>query len=169
LLVPENYPIFFLYFFSEYIYILAVTKYFTSAREMQVVEKKEIGRMMFLKKIILVLSFTCLASSEAIAVPAVPNEAAAKGTVIEYCISSTGRSDARPGPGLYKIIVKVEAVEDSGDAPNFLKGKEGQEILFWSKARLAPELFGKKIKAIVEYRGDERGGKFWIRTVEIIK
>lgn len=122
-----------------------------------------------MKKIVAIIVFISLASSTAIAVTAVPNEAVAKGTVIEYAISSAGRSGDRPGPGLYKIVVKVEAVEDSGDAPNFLRGKEGQEISFWSKARLAPELFGKRIKAIVEYRGDERGGKFWIRSVDIIR
>jgi hypothetical protein len=124
---------------------------------------------MIVKKIILVLAFICIASVKAIAVTAVPNEAVAKGTVIEYCISSAGRPEARLGSGLYRIVVKVETVEDRGDAPNFLKGKEGQEISFWSKARLDPELFGKKVKAIVEYRGDERGGKFWVRSVGIIQ
>ncbi len=110
-----------------------------------------------------------LGCANALAVPAVPNEAAAKGTVVEYCISaSMGRSGESPGPGLYKIVVKVESVEDRGGAPNFLREKEGQEISFWSKFRLDPGLFGKKVKAIVEYRGDERGGKFWIRELEIL-
>jgi hypothetical protein len=122
-----------------------------------------------MKKIVAILIFVLFASSKAIAVTAVPNEATATGTVIEYCITSAGRPEAGPGPGLYKIVVKVETAEDRGDAPNFLKGKEGQKIPFWSKMRLDPELFGKKVKAIVEYRGDERGGKFWIREIEILK
>ena len=125
---------------------------------------------MMLNKITVFLVLSCLVSVIANAVPAVPNEAAAKGTVVEYCVSSRkGISAPGPGPGLYRIVVKVVTVEDRGDAPNFLKGKEGQEISFWSMGRLAPELFGKKVKAIVEYRGDERGGMFWLKHVEIMR
>ena len=108
-------------------------------------------------------------SAAAFAVPAAPNEAMATGTVVEYSISSLPGPGPVPGPGLYKIVVKVEAVEDRGDAPNFLKGREGNEIAFWSRNRLDPGLFGKKVKALVEYRGDERGGLFWLKRVKIMQ
>ena len=120
------------------------------------------------KNIILLLLMTGM-SAAAFAVPAAPNEAMATGTVVEYSISSLPGPGPVPGPGLYKIVVKVDAVEDRGDAPNFLKGREGDEITFWSRNRLDPGLFGKKVKALVEYRGDERGGLFWLKRVKIMQ
>jgi hypothetical protein len=127
------------------------------------------GSHMMLKKITVLLVLSCLASAIAHAVPAVPNEAVARGTVVESGVSSpTGPSAPGRDLALYKIVMKVDAVEDRGDAPNFLKGKEGRVMTFWSMGRPAPGLVGKKVKAIVEYRGDERGGKFWIRKIEII-
>ena len=123
-----------------------------------------------MEKFIVLLTLIFGMTATALAVPAVPNEAAATGTVVEYCISSlTGSPAPKPGPGLYKIVVRVEAVEDRGDAPNFLQGKEGQEISFWSRNRLDPGLFGKKVKVLVEYRGDERGGMFWLKRVKIMR
>jgi hypothetical protein len=114
--------------------------------------------------------FTLLYCAGAFAVPAVPNEAVMTGTVIEYCITSSG---GRTGPllaqSIYKIFVKVDTGKSRGDAPNFLEGKEGRKIYFWSRNRIDPELFGKKIRAVVEYRGDERGGKFFIKKIEPIR
>jgi hypothetical protein len=40
-------------------------------------------------------------------------------------------------------------------------------ISFLTKEKLSPELFGKKIQAKARYSGDERGGRYWIRNVEI--
>ncbi len=105
----------------------------------------------------------------AFAVPAVPNEAVAIGTVIECRTSPQGRSGEGPAPGLYQIVVKVEKVKDRDDLPNFLKGKTGQELTFWSFNRPDPGICGKKVKAVVEYRGDERGGRFWLKRLKIMQ
>ena len=122
------------------------------------------------KKIILFVLFLGLTGVNAFAVPAAPNESVVKGTVVEYSITSPAtRSGRQATAGLYKIVVTVESTEDIPDTLNFLTDKKGQDIEFWSKQRLDPALFGKNIKATVEYRGDERGGKFWIRTIETMK
>lgn len=105
----------------------------------------------------------------AIAVPVVPNEAVLIGTVMEYCMTSSSLSGAKPEQVLFKVIISVGEVEDVKDYPNFLKSKEGQSVTFYSKEKLPSELFGKKIKALAVYIGDERGGIFWIKHIEIIK
>jgi hypothetical protein len=53
--------------------------------------------------------------------------------------------------------------------PNLLKGKEGQDITFYTKERLSSDIFGKEIKAEVSYMGDEHGGRWWVRNYKICK
>ena len=65
----------------------------------------------------------------------------------------------KPEIVLYKLVISVEKVEDI-KGPNFLKGKEGQLVTLYSKEGLSSKFYGEKIKAIVEYKGDERGGLF---------
>ncbi len=104
----------------------------------------------------------------AIAAPVIPNKAALKGTVIEYCLISSGLEGISPEQILSKLVIYMEEVEDVKDYPNFLRGKEGQSITFYSKKKQPSELYGKRIKALVEYKGDERGSRFWIKHIEII-
>lgn len=103
------------------------------------------------------------------AVPVIPNRAALEGTVLEYCTISSNLGGVSPQRVLYKLVIYVEEVEDVEDYPNFLRGKEGQSIPFYSKPKQPSELYGKRIKALVEYRGDERDGRFWIKHIETIE
>lgn len=103
------------------------------------------------------------------AVPVIPNEAVLQGVVEEYCLTQAGLLGISPEQILYKLAISVRTVEDVNDYPNFLRGKEGQSMIFHSKEKQASDLFGKKVKAVVEYRGDEKGGLFWIKNIEIVK
>jgi len=98
-----------------------------------------------------------------------PNEAIIRGTVREYCLTSSTLSGISPEQVLYRMVISVEEVEDVKGYPNFLKGKEGQSLSFFTKEKISMELFGKHIKAEVEYKGDERGGKFWIKHIEVMR
>lgn len=115
--------------------------------------------------IALILSCNLLAD----AVPVIPNVAILRGTVMEYCLTSSILSGISPEQVLYKVVISVEEVEDVKGYPNFLKGKEGQNLTFFTKEKISMELFGKRIKAEVEYKGDERGCRFWIKDIGIIK
>jgi hypothetical protein len=75
-----------------------------------------------------------------------------------------------PEQTIYKLTIMVEASEDINDFVNFLKGKEGQVLTFFTKINPSVDVYGKKIKAEVTYSGDERGGKFWIhKNIEVLK
>jgi len=91
-----------------------------------------------------------------------------EGTVKEYCAGSSELWDIKPEQVIYKLTISVEIVRDSEGFPNFLKGKEGQLQSFLTKEKISPELLNKRVRAEVEYRGDEKGGRFWIRAIEII-
>ncbi len=124
--------------------------------------------------IVFLISLICFfpivgSSVSLLSVPVVPNESVIKGVVSEYAILSSRIINIRPDQVLYRLTIYIESSESIGNKPDFLSGREGQDIRFYTKKRLSPELFGKKIKAKVRYRGDERGGTFWIRNIEIIR
>ena len=103
------------------------------------------------------------------AVPVAPNTAILEGTVKEYCAGSSDLWDIRPVQIIYKVTVVVEGIGKSGDSPSFLRGKENQMLSFFTKENISPELLNKRIKAEVEFRGDEKGGRFWIRNIQILQ
>ncbi len=100
-------------------------------------------------------------------VAAVPNKAGLRGTVLGYCVISSSLEGIRPEQALYKLTISIEETEDIKNYPNFLRDKEGQSITFYSKEKQPLELYGRKIKAIIEYKGDEKGGRFWIKQIKI--
>jgi hypothetical protein len=103
------------------------------------------------------------------AVPVIANEAVLLGVVKECGMTKASLLGISPEQILYKLVISVRTIEDIKDYPNFLRGKEGQSIIFYLKAGQSSELFGKEVRAVVEYKGDERGGLFWIKNIDVVK
>jgi len=74
-----------------------------------------------------------------------------------------------PDQKIYSITLKVESSEGVLHGTDFLDDKKGEYVRFFSKSDLSRNLFGTRIKAKVSFKGDERGGKFWIGSIEVIK
>jgi hypothetical protein len=102
------------------------------------------------------------------AVPVMPNETVVRGHVEEYSLISSKLVGIKPEMTLYKLVISIEKVENV-KGPNFLKDKEGRFVTLYTKEEISSDFYGKKIKAMIEYTGDERGGLFWIKQIEIIK
>lgn len=98
-------------------------------------------------------------------VPAAPNEAVIQGKVMKYCIINSTLLKIEPEQTLYSLHVLIKSAQDMPGKSNFLKEKVGKVVKVYSKKPLSPQLFGKEIKARVEYSGDERGGKFWLKEI----
>jgi hypothetical protein len=109
-----------------------------------------------------------MAADKSCAVPVIPNESMAIGVVKEYAMVSSSLINIQPEQTLYRITMHLESSLGLDNGPNFLKDKEGKDVQLYSKDRISPELFGKRLRAKVTYRGDERGGLFWIRSFEVI-
>jgi len=117
-----------------------------------------------------VIIITLLVSTvSAHAVPLIANRAIVEGMVSEYCLESSAIEGIRPEQVLYKLVISLKEVLDVDNYPNFLRGKKGESVIFYSKFKQPPEIFGKRIRAVVEFKGDERGGLFWIKSLEVIK
>ncbi|NOZ68217.1 MAG: hypothetical protein GXP46_03000 [Deferribacteres bacterium] len=121
----------------------------------------------------LVLSLICLAAVlgscvSVLSAPVVPNESVIEGVVSEYAILSSRIVNIQPPQVLYRLTIRIESSEGAArNMPDFAGGMQGRDIRFYSKERLSPDLFGKRVRARVKYKGDERGGLFWISSVEI--
>jgi len=108
--------------------------------------------------------------SISMAVSVIPNKSILIGTVKEYSVGSSSLYGMEPEQTIYRLTILVESSEDIKDFTNFLKGKEGQTLTFFTKINPSVEVYGKKIKANVFYSGDERGGSFWIqKNIEVLK
>ena len=99
----------------------------------------------------------------------IPNGALITGVTLEYGIVSSRLLGIQPDQTIYKVTIRLESSEDIDGLPNLLRGKEGEDITFYTKERLSPDIFGKKVRAEVSYRGDERGGRWWVRSIKIIE
>ncbi|MCX5898403.1 MAG: hypothetical protein NTY29_09440 [Proteobacteria bacterium] len=104
------------------------------------------------------------------AVPTAPNQTLIRGTVVEYAITSSKLLGIEPDQTLYRLIVAIEEVEAVNSFSNFLKGPKRQSIILYSKEKQPEDITGRKITAVIEYAGDERGGLWWIKdVVHVIK
>jgi len=99
----------------------------------------------------------------------IPNGTLITGVILEYGIVSSRLLGIQPDQTIYKVTIHLESSEDIDGMPNLLRGKEREDITFYTKERLSPDIFGKKVRAEVSYRGDERGGRWWVRSIKIIE
>jgi len=120
-------------------------------------------------KTALFLAFLIFASSHVAAVTVIPNGALITGVISEYGMVSSRLLGIQPDQTIYKVTIHLESSEDIDGMPNLLRGKEREDITFYTKERLSPDIFGKKVRAEVSYRGDERGGRWWVRSIKIIE
>jgi hypothetical protein len=102
------------------------------------------------------------------AVPVIPNVALIKGIVLEYEVMSSTQLGMQPEQSIYRLTVQIESSEDVGQMPNLLKEKQVKDIAFYTKKPLPLDILRKRIKAKVSYRGDERGGQWWVHEIEIL-
>ena len=99
----------------------------------------------------------------------IPNGALITGVTLEYGIVSSRLLGMQPDQTLYKLTIHLESSEDIVGMPNLLRGKEGEDITFYTKEKLSSDIFGKNIRAEVSYRGDEHGGRWWVRSINILE
>jgi hypothetical protein len=107
--------------------------------------------------LILFLTTLCLfpATDTGSAAPAISNESLIEGEVSGYAVILSDLIGIKPRQKLYMLTIKIDSSRSN--------------VRFLSKKELSPGLFGKRIKANARYKGDERGGTYWIHNIEVIK
>jgi len=101
--------------------------------------------------------------------PVAPNDSIITARVLGYSILNSTLEGIKPEQILYSLRVLVISSQNVKGKANFTQSKVNQVIKVYSKEMLSPVLFGKIIEANVSFSGDEKGGKYWIRDIEMIK
>jgi len=121
------------------------------------------------RKAVLSAAFLLFVASSVTGGTVIPNDALITGMILEYAIVSSRLLGIQPDQILYKLTIHLESSEDIVGMVNLLKGKEGEDITFYTKEKLSSDIFGKKVEAEVSYRGDEHGGRWWMRSIKILE
>ena len=101
----------------------------------------------------------------AYSVPVIPNESLVVGEVLELTAVQSSTLNIKPAQILFRVKLRLLSVEDVQNKANFLEAKKGQILEVYSKEKISPELLGKVIRGHISFRGDDRGGLYWIFKV----
>ncbi len=93
--------------------------------------------------------------------PVIPNISLVTGKVLKYEKETTDTISI--------INVLIESIQDYGNRPNLLRGREGEMIIFYSKEDISHNIQNQKISGEASFRGDEHGGKWWLNNIRVIK
>ena len=118
--------------------------------------------------LVLISLFLSFNTKYCIAVPAVPNESVIEGTVQEFSIVSSNLLNIMPEQTLYRLTILIESYENADTDADYLSDKKGKTVQLYSKEKISPEIFGKRVWVKVRYAGDERGGLYWIKEISMI-
>lgn len=118
--------------------------------------------------LILICLFLSIGAINSFSVPAAPNEYVIEGTVQEYSIVSSNMLNILPEQTLYRLTIFIESYIKFETEAGFLSDKKGKALQFYSKEKISPEIFGNRVRGKVRYAGDERGGLYWIKEINII-
>ena len=110
---------------------------------------------------VILFAFVCEISG----VPVIPNRAVVIGIVEEVSVTTAMQT---PDRVIYKLRISIEKTEDIAGSPNFVKSRAASSLTAYSEDKNALDLYGEKVKAIVEFKGDERGGNFWIKQINVV-
>ena len=124
-------------------------------------------RAIMLRPAILILVFLIemVSFSPVKGVPVIPNEGIVAAEVVDLTTIDATTVNINPPQVLFRMKLRLLSVQESPPLANFLHAKKGEIIEVYSKDSLSSGLVGKVIKARITFRGDERGGLYWIQKI----
>jgi hypothetical protein len=90
------------------------------------------------------------------------NRAVLFGTILDVVILPSMQPGFSPAKEWLRLVIQVEATTEVKGYPNYLQGKEGGPLTFFTENRSPLFKPGNKVRALVEYRGDKNSRFFWI-------
>lgn len=97
--------------------------------------------------------------------PVAPNESLVTALVLEAVIADSLTLNILPQQRLCVLTLKILTEQPVEDLPNPLHGRSGETIKAYSKELSLVSLKGKTLTVTLSFRGDERGGNFWVQRV----
>ena len=100
-------------------------------------------------------------------VPAAPNASIVTAWVLEYRSVDPSTLGIAPGQVVYAWALCVLDSEDVPDRANFTRNYVGRVLHAYSRQPVASAARQAAVRARVAFRGDERGGHFWIEAFTV--
>jgi hypothetical protein len=97
--------------------------------------------------------------------PVVENESQVVARVLRVEVIDSSALGIAPPRLIDRIRLALLRNQDTPGKANRLAGREGTVLDAHSKDRVDPVLVGRVITGQVIFRGDERGGRYWIHGV----
>jgi hypothetical protein len=91
------------------------------------------------------------------------NQALLTGTIREVSSFLPEQLGLPSGKNISRLIIHVESTKEIKGGPDFIKEKEGELLTVFSETNPAIFRPGKKIKAVVEYRGNRFSRFYWVQ------
>jgi hypothetical protein len=90
------------------------------------------------------------------------------GTISEISSIASDQVGLPPGKSIYRLLIWVEATKGDSGAPDFLKERTGEFLTVFSETRTPALQAGNKIRATVEYKGNQYSSFYWIIKPQIV-
>ena len=97
--------------------------------------------------------------------PVVENESPVVARVLRVEVIDSSTMGIAPPQLIDRIRLELLQIQDTPGKANRLAGRDGTIVDVHSKERVDPLLVGRVITGRVIFRGDERGGMYWIHGV----
>jgi hypothetical protein len=92
-----------------------------------------------------------------------------KGIVLKNSVAPAGSHCMGSGDVLYRMVISLKEIEGEAGYENFLRDMKGRTMTFFATEKPSDELKGKKIRAVVTYKGDRRCRLYWIEGIEVVQ
>jgi hypothetical protein len=104
----------------------------------------------------------------AVGAPTLENESRLTAEVLHVEPVHSSQLNIAPPQIFTRIRLRLLAVADTPGTPSFLMGREGAVVEAYTREQVNPGLIGKKIECRLSYRGDERGGLYWLYEIRAL-
>jgi hypothetical protein len=94
--------------------------------------------------------------------PVIANESIVTGEILDRSLIDSSVLGMQPARMLARITLRIACVQDVPAKANFLAGKSGEVVEVYSRDVTSTELIGQTVNGRIVFRGDERGGSYWI-------
>jgi len=92
-----------------------------------------------------------------------------RGIVLKNSVAPAGSHCMGSGDVLYRVVISLKEIEGVAGYDNFLKDMKGRTMTFFAIEKPSDELKGRKIRAVVTYKGDRGCRLYWIEGIEIVQ
>jgi hypothetical protein len=100
--------------------------------------------------------------------PSMENESRVTAEVLHVESVHSSQLNIAPPQFFTRVRLRLLTVGDTSGTPSFLTGRDGTVLDAYTREQVTADLLEKKIECKIRYRGDERGGMYWLYEIRAL-